>query len=325
MTPPKISVIVPIYNAEKTIHKCINSFLCQSFKDYEMLLINDGSLDNCGKICDMYAQEDKRIKVIHQKNAGVSAARQVGIDRAIGEYTIHADPDDWAEPTALEELYEKAKEDNADMVICDFYEDTINGKILYHKQKPTTLHHQTVLSDLFKHLHGSCCNKLIKKTCYKKYSVKFPFNLHYCEDLYVISSLLLNEIKISYLNKAFYHYVQYDNITLVKKYTNKTYLHDIELLRLFSTLFRDNEIKDNAISKLSYNITCRAFYYGGNYFDSLTFKKCFSQYITIILNEKKTMDICFIVPSCLGFYNICQYLYTSLKKIKYYYRLYNKK
>lgn len=322
---PYVSVIVPIYNAEVTLNKCIDSLLNQSLSNIEIILVDDGSLDSSPNICDDYSNNDLRVKVIHQNNAGVSAARQAGIDRAIGEYTIHADPDDWVEPTALEELYEKAKEDDADMVICDFYEDTVNGKILYHKQEPTNLHHQTILSDLFKHLHGSCCNKLIKKKCYKKYNVKFPFELHYCEDLYVISSILLNEIKVSYLNKAFYHYVQYDKTTLVKKYTDKTYLHDIEMQRLFSNLFKENEIKDRVISKLSYNITCRAFYYGGNFFDSLTFKKCFSQYIKIILNGKKTMDICLIVPSCFGFYNICQYLYTSLKRIKYCYRLYNKK
>ena len=125
---PAISVIVPIYNAEKTLRKCVDSLLAQTFQDYEILLIDDGSPDQCGAICDEYAKLDSRVRVIHQENQGVSAARQCGMDNAQGEYTIHADPDDWVEPEMLEELYKKAKEDDAYMVICDFYENTYKGQ-----------------------------------------------------------------------------------------------------------------------------------------------------------------------------------------------------
>ena len=107
MMLPKVSVIVPIYKAEAYLNKCVDSLLVQTLKDFELLLIDDGSPDNSGEICDRYAQKDSRVRVFHKENGGVSSARQCGIDNAYGEYTIHTDPDDWVESTMLEELYEK--------------------------------------------------------------------------------------------------------------------------------------------------------------------------------------------------------------------------
>ena len=124
---PKVSVIVPIYKAEKYINRCIDSILAQTFTDWELLLIDDGSPDRSGEICDEYAENDPRIRVFHKANGGVSSARQMGQEEAVGEYTIHVDPDDWVEPTMLEELYAKAEADDADMVICDFFLDTKSG------------------------------------------------------------------------------------------------------------------------------------------------------------------------------------------------------
>lgn len=110
-----VSIIVPVYKAEKYIHQCIDSLLAQTYRNIEVILVDDGSPDHCGKICDEYAAKDSRVKVIHQQNGGVSVARQTGIDHATGEYSIHADPDDWVELNMIEELVAKAVSDNADM------------------------------------------------------------------------------------------------------------------------------------------------------------------------------------------------------------------
>lgn len=206
-TTPKISVIVPVYKAENYLHRCVDSLLAQTFQDFEILLIDDGSPDHSGEICDEYARKDKRVRVFHKENGGVSSARQCGMDNAVGEYTIHADPDDWVEPTMLEELYKKAKEENADMVICDFYEER-EGKTIYVRQQPSSLDHETVLCELFQQLHGSCCNKLVRRACYNEFGVKFPVELSCCEDLYVNVCLASENIKITYLHEAFYHYDQ---------------------------------------------------------------------------------------------------------------------
>ena len=134
MNTPLVSVIVPVYKAEAYLHKCVDSLLAQTMTDFEVLLIDDGSPDRSGAICDEYAAKDSRIRVFHKENGGVASARQVGIENVRGEYTIHADPDDWVEPTMLEELYAKAKEDDADMVICDYYIN-IKSRQKYHSQE----------------------------------------------------------------------------------------------------------------------------------------------------------------------------------------------
>lgn len=121
---PKISIISPVYNAERYIVKCLDSILVQTFQDWELILVDDGSSDKSGVICDEYAARDSRVIVIHKENGGVGAARQTGLDAVTGEYVIHADPDDWVEPTMLQELYAKAVAEAADVVICDYYVDT---------------------------------------------------------------------------------------------------------------------------------------------------------------------------------------------------------
>ena len=113
---PLVSVIVPIYNAEKSIGKCIESILKQSLENIELILINDGSNDLSGSICDKYALKDNRIIVIHKNNEGVAATRMIGINIARGKYSIQVDSDDWIESSMLKDLYDKATKENADVV-----------------------------------------------------------------------------------------------------------------------------------------------------------------------------------------------------------------
>lgn len=208
---PEISVIVPVYNAEAYIHRCINSLLAQTFDDFEVILVDDGSLDGSGAICDDYARKNSRVRVFHKENGGVASARQLGVDKARGEYTIHTDPDDWVEPTMLEELYYRAKTETADMVICDFLVEEKEGSI-YRVQQPTNNSADVVLEELLLYrLHGSLCNKLIRRECYTLYNIAFVKGLNYCEDYLVCVKLLQKGIKVAYLNKAFYHYDQIVN------------------------------------------------------------------------------------------------------------------
>ena len=207
MALPKVSVIIPVFNSEKTIRKCLDSLLAQTLTDWELILIDDGSLDASGIICDEYSKCDSRIVVKHQTNSGVSSARQAGLEMAMGEYVIHMDPDDWVEEDMLEILYGKAVEAGSDMVICDFYVD-YGLRSLYSKQEPSSLDAQTVLEEMFDSIHGSCCNKLVKRETINCYKARFPKDVNYCEDVCFNIQLLSHNIKISYLNKAFYHYLQ---------------------------------------------------------------------------------------------------------------------
>ena len=114
---PKISIIVPVYNVEKYLRKCVDSILNQTFKDFELILVDDGSTDSSGKICDEYNLKDNRIKVIHKENGGLSSARNAGLDIAQGEYIGFVDSDDWIELDMYEELYKICKENDADVGI----------------------------------------------------------------------------------------------------------------------------------------------------------------------------------------------------------------
>lgn len=129
----KITIIVPVYDVEKYINRCVDSILNQTFTDFECILVDDGSPDNCGKICDEYAKKDKRIKVIHKPNGGLSDARNAGIDIAMGEYLSFIDSDDWIHPQMLEILYEGIKKSNVLLSVCA-YEEIKNERETYFKK-----------------------------------------------------------------------------------------------------------------------------------------------------------------------------------------------
>lgn len=224
-----VSVIVPIYKAENYLHRCIDSILAQSFQNFQLVLVDDGSPDKSGEICDDYALLDSRIEVIHKVNGGVMSSRKCGIEHAKGVYSIQFDPDDWVEPTLLEDLYLQAVRENADMVICDVLEHC-NGKTTYLKQEPTLCNNVTVMKDMFSKLMGSTCNKLIKTSNYTKYHVQFYEDLVLLEDLFLMFQLLLNPLKISYVNKALYHYernLNQNSITMTKGERFKGYADGI--------------------------------------------------------------------------------------------------
>ncbi len=204
---PVISVIIPVYNAEKTLRRCINSFLDQTITlPFELILVDDGSEDTSAAICKEYEERHSFIHTISQPNQGVSFARQKGLDASLGEYVIHADSDDWVEPSMLEEMYIAIKQSDADMLICDFFMNDNNGENLV-RQKPESLNHRVVLNQLLgMSLHGGCWNKLIRRSLISKYDVKFPTHVNRWEDLYVNAKLLMENINVSYLDKAYYHY-----------------------------------------------------------------------------------------------------------------------
>lgn len=203
---PLISIIIPVYNAELYIRKCLDSILAQTHTCWEAILVNDGSPDNCGDICDEYAAKDNRFKAIHQANGGVSVARQTGLDNAKGEYIIHCDPDDWVEPNMLEEMQRCATANNADMVICDFIEEHKGYSIRHSQNIEIKTNSKYIRDKLLKdELFGVLWNKLIKKNCIK--NIKFtPTDISYSEDELFIIRALNQEMAITYLDKPLYHY-----------------------------------------------------------------------------------------------------------------------
>ena len=206
--PISVSVIVAVYNAELHIARCLNSIANQTLKNIEVILVDDGSTDSSGKLCDDFAAHDSRFRVFHKSNEGVGLTREFGTCKALGQYMVHVDPDDWIESTMLEELYDEAVEGDIDVLICNFYEEDDSSRQLV-SQFVCNLEHEAVLESYLQgNLHGSCCNKLVKRSTWFNLDIHFP-HINFCEDLYVNVNLALFPIKFSYIDKAYYHYIHH--------------------------------------------------------------------------------------------------------------------
>lgn len=209
----KISVIVPVYNVEKYIEKCIRSIMKQTLEEIEIIVVNDGSLDRSLEIIDRLLKEDQRIKVITKKNGGLSSARNTGIKIATGKYIQHIDGDDWVEKDFLKSMYEFAEKENLDIVVSDYYEDYFDEKKKIKKGKKKSekiiFDSKEYLKDLFYDDDAPAMwNKLFKTSLYKENNIFHPENISIGEDLSTAPRLIYFSKKIGYLKKAFYHYMQ---------------------------------------------------------------------------------------------------------------------
>ena len=251
---PAVSIIVPAYNAEKTLGRCLDSVAMQSFRDFEVLIIDDGSKDATGKMADDYSSRDSRFKVIHKKNGGVAAARQDGIDRVCGEYTLFVDSDDYIMPEMLQELYQSAIDQQADLVICDFHLIR-NDKIEYWNQRPVSMGWEQLIGAMF--YFCPLWNKMIRTSCFRNHGIRFVEGINAGEDqLFLLKVLACNpDIKAVYVNKPFY---QYDLTQNNNSISNTGVSAEERLLPLF--IFR-NEYDitpvqaafDNAILHIAYD------------------------------------------------------------------------
>ena len=216
---PKVSVIVAAYNAEKTLAKCLDSILNQTMSDFEVVVVDDGSTDDTGAICDMYSKCDDRIRAFHNTNHGIGYTRRFGIDNSKGKYVIHVDSDDWIEPDMLHEMYGKAVYDNADMVICDMVEH-MGSTTKISCQKPSDLDWKSVILDILNNkLHAGPCNKLVRLSCFAN-GINYESGLNFGEDTLVNVRLLAIGISVSYFHKAFYHYDRDANPKSASKQTS---------------------------------------------------------------------------------------------------------
>ena len=208
---PKISVIVPVYNAEKYLHRCIDSILAQTFTDFELLLINDGSKDSSGVICDEYAAKDSRVLVFHKENGGVSSARNMGLDNAKGEWISFVDSDDWVEKEYLETLYQDGE---FDFVTCywnvlennDVLEGVFHADREYYGLNDIRL----FLDDNERELLYPVC-RLFRKTIIDRNEIRFNQDLNYGEDILFVMSYIIHIQSAKQVYKIMYFYEKHIN------------------------------------------------------------------------------------------------------------------
>ena len=208
MDKPVVSVIVPIYKVEPYLRKCLDSIIGQTYRELEIILVDDGSPDNCGKICDEYAAEDKRIKVIHKANGGVSSARNAGLENVgDSDWITWVDPDDWIEPDMVEYLLGKAEKYGVDIVGCGFYIEYANSQTPWRYPKEEILEGMPVIENLIKGSvgWGQWC-KLWRRELYC--GQKFPEDQSVAEDLAISYAILKRVQKILCLPEAKYHSLQ---------------------------------------------------------------------------------------------------------------------
>ena len=204
---PDISIIVPIYNAEKYLNKCIDSLVNQTKKEIELILINDGSTDNSENVIKSY--KDKRIKYFKNKNQGIGKTRNFGIDKATGKYIIFVDSDDYLDLNACEELYKKIEKEKADLVVCDFYRD-IDGNleevIIPSFDTSSLKENKNLLLDI----NLAPWNKIYKTKLIKDNNIKFIENLKYEDAPFVVDVIKFSK-KIAKLNEKLNYYVIHNN------------------------------------------------------------------------------------------------------------------
>lgn len=227
----KISVIIPVYNTEQYLEKCIESVLNQTIDGLEVIIVNDGSTDNSLDIINKYQKKHKNVIVINQPNSGQGSARNAALDIASGEYIGFVDSDDWISPKMYEKLYKKAKADESDIVVCDFVNVYPNCEriIKVNSFEPTSAHDniKIILDDI-----KGPCNKIYKSKLFK--TNRFPEKIRF-EDFALLPILFYESKKVSKLDEPLYYYLQRDNSTMGK--TRKIDIKIFDILKALDILY----------------------------------------------------------------------------------------
>lgn len=219
---PKISVIVPVYNTEKYLHRCIDSILAQTFTDFELLLIDDGSKDNSGTICDEYAAKDSRVRVFHKKNGGVSSARNLGLDNASGEWVTFVDSDDWIGKTMYQEMYENVIHEKADIAYCDINMVFSNLERSWKAAKFDSSKVQ-FLNNFIASEWTSLCNILVKRRLFTENQIKNPEDFKFAEDYHVATRLMYFAKRVCYVSKPLYCYNRINESSALHNFSSDHY------------------------------------------------------------------------------------------------------
>lgn len=252
MSSPLVSVIIPVYNVEKYLEKCVQSVLNQDFSDYEIILIDDGSADKSGEIADTLARTNSKITIIHQKNMGQGGARNTGIEKAAGEYLLFVDSDDYIKENTLSFLYDTAKKNNSDMVLfgMDFVDES--GKsvstLVPGDSGTENLAGRELMRCLINDTYAA--DKLYKRSLFVDNNIKFLNRVWY-EDFGVIMMLALFAEKITLTDKILYYYLQRDSSTMHIKNTDKN--EDmLTVVSAISDFYKKNNAFDDYYNELCF-------------------------------------------------------------------------
>lgn len=238
----KVSIIIPIYKAEKFIERCARSLLNQNFNSIEYIFINDASPDDSFKIVRELIEKSNRkedIKLLeNEHNLGVAKTRKKGMLEATGEYVIQIDADDWIESNMISTLYNKAKQDNADIAVCDYYISFITGKETYRKEEYKPNIDFNIKNIMLGKVHPAFWNTLIKRNLYVEKNIFPEGKINMGEDYEMMLKLFLSTEKVTYIPKALLHYTQYNENSITKT-MNREYINDtIQCIKIFEEILK---------------------------------------------------------------------------------------
>lgn len=265
---PKVSVIVPVYNTERYLNKCIDSILSQSFTDFELLLINDGSKDNSGAICDQYAANDLRVKVFHKENGGVSSARNLGLDNARGEWVTFVDSDDWIYSNTLSSLIDESQ--FVDMAIGAMSFEN-GGCIMCLCEENRTLVGRDLELIIQNNMNdwsfNSPCAKVFRRQIIQDIALRFDEALCFGEDSLFVKEYLLNVKKINVIHNLCYHYCD-SGEGVYNKYSKNfkpIYLYYVKMISMYDKMSDqfDIQITNRDLVGVIFNIALNCIFING--------------------------------------------------------------
>lgn len=237
-----VSVVVPIYNVEQYLDRCIQSIQSQTYENLEIILVDDGSPDNCGKICDQYASKDQRVRVIHKKNGGLSDARNAGVKIATGKYLLFIDSDDFVAEDLVQKTVESAEEYHSDIVLFDYKRLESDGAVEICSMINIPENQGFYMKDfpqiLFKAI--SACNKLFRKDFLEKSKIEFPVGYYY-EDLGSSPKYLLVAERISYVKEPFYNYVIHEGSIMSATKEEKSYYDRCKMIERVISFYQQKQ------------------------------------------------------------------------------------
>lgn len=240
-----VSVVVPVYNAEEYLNRCVDSLLKQTLKEIEIILVDDGSTDLSSQICDEYEKNNSNIKVLHLENGGPARARNKGIEIATGEYIGFADSDDYCHPEQFEKLYQNAKDNNSDIAMCSFFVDSVKGlepiiipfKSLYNSN--AEIKNDVVKCFYGEYVHGlnSLWIKIFRMSLLNDNNIRMDETLKRAEDMWFVFDALKVSNVFSYINDNLYYYYQNES-SIMHNSKNDSYEHWV---RNRKRLLKENE------------------------------------------------------------------------------------
>ena len=242
-----VSIVVPIYNVDKYLAKCLDSLVNQTLKDIEIILVNDGSTDNSGKIAKEYSEKYKNVYYYEKKNGGLSDARNYGMKHAKGDYIAFIDSDDYAELDTYELMYKKALNENLDYVECNFVWEYPNDLA---KNRIDIIKPYSNKKEMLKNVRVVAWNKLIRKEIIDKNKLEFPFGLHY-EDIEFTYKLIPHLNSYSFINETCIHYMQRNNS--IANVQNKRTEEIFEIFDHIFSYYKENDIYQEYLDELEYD------------------------------------------------------------------------